>query len=219
MALMRSSKEVPEDAVILDELEATSYMWDLVTDWANPKDTWALRYAPGVLGGISAVSGLLINNHYRTKLKLGTYGYMSSVIPISVMPALMTALFHRHVISTGMLLMKNEACPICYEVKSAAIQLALGVGYPLVLGPASALMFASRYGTYRVPNLAEGPKVMFQFLRKMTKPLSGTLAFLTVTHFVASSVLTYFEMRNNFAVRRKMIEIENRIIAEQGEEN
>lgn len=39
-----------------------------------------------------------------------------------------------------MLLMKDEACPICYEVRSLAIQCGLGIAYPMVLGPLSALM-------------------------------------------------------------------------------
>ncbi|KAJ2949927.1 hypothetical protein O0L34_g11249 [Tuta absoluta] len=214
MALMKA-KEVPKDAVVMDELEATSYVWDIVTNWETTSDTWALRYTPAILGGLSAMSGMLINRHYRFKLKLGPYGYLSSVIPISIMPGLMTALFHRHLISTQMLLMKNDVCPVCYEVKSAALQLALGVGYPMVLGPASALMFANRYSTYRIPNLAEGPKGMFNFLRKITRPFNSTLAYLTAFHVFAVSVLTYFEMKNNIVLRSKLVEIENKLLAEQ----
>ncbi|KAI5632366.1 hypothetical protein NE865_14124 [Phthorimaea operculella] len=214
MALMKA-KEVPKDAVVMDELEATSYVWDIVTNWENTSDTWALRYTPAILGGLSAISGMLINKHYRFKLKLGTYGYLSSVIPISVMPGLLTALFHRHLISTQMLLMKNDVCPVCYEVKSTALQMALGVAYPMVLGPASSLMFANRYSTYRIPDLSDGPKVMFNFLRKITRPFNGTLAYLTAFQVAAVSFLTYYEMKNNVVLRTKLMEIENKLLAEQ----
>lgn len=74
--------------------------------------------------------------------------------------------------------------------------------------------FASRYCTYRVPGLMEGPKVVFQFIRKITRPLTGTLTALAALQFIASSAVTYFEMKNNFAMRKKMMEIEEKLLAE-----
>ncbi|CAB3223985.1 unnamed protein product [Arctia plantaginis] len=207
MALYRG-KEIPEDAVVLDELEATKYIWNVVSDWEHTADVWALRYASYILGGVSAVSGIMINRFYRGKLKLGTYGYFASVLPISAMPALLTAMFHRHLVSTDMLLMKRETCPICYELRSGAIQAGLGIGYPMVLGPLSALMLANRYNTARIPELVHGPRVMFKFLRKITKPFIGTLTFLAVSQLFISSALTYFEMRNIYLLRMKIMEIE-----------
>ncbi|XP_063621945.1 uncharacterized protein LOC134794158 [Cydia splendana] len=212
----RTVGEIPKDAVELTPVEATNYVWELISNWESFSDTWALRYGPVVLGGMSALSGVIINDHYRKKLKLGNFGFFSSVIPISLMPGLMTALFHRHLVSTEMLLMKQEACPICYELKSAAIQWGFGVAYPMVLGPTSALMFASRYSTYRVPNLIEGPKVMFEFLAKLTKPFYSTLVYMGAFQLVMSSVLTYFEMRNHITVRLKILEIEEKVMAERG---
>ncbi|KAI8422176.1 hypothetical protein MSG28_006084 [Choristoneura fumiferana] len=211
---LKQSREVPKDAVVLDEIEATNYVWEVVSNWDSLSDTWALRYAPMVLGGVSAISGIIINDHYRKKLKLGNFGFFSSVIPISIMPGLMTALFHRHTISTNMLLMKNEGCPVCYEIRSAVIQWGFGVAYPMVLGPTSALMFASRYSTYRVPNLAEGPKVVFGFLSKLTKPLHTTLVYMGAFQLVLSSVLTYFEMKNHISMSRKIEAIESKVLEE-----
>ncbi|KAJ8731009.1 hypothetical protein PYW08_002422 [Mythimna loreyi] len=207
MALMKS-KDVPEDAVVIDEIEATEYVWNIVSDWDSLSDTWALKYGPVVLGGINAFCGIMINRHFRNKLKLGPYGYFASVIPISLMPGVLTALFHRHLISTDLLLMKNQACPLCYEVRSAAIQTTLGIAYPMVLGPTSALMFAHRYDTYRVPDLREGPKVIFNFVRKLTRPFNNTLTIMVVGQVLASSIFTYYEMTNNLTLRGKLMEIE-----------
>ncbi|CAH0581100.1 unnamed protein product [Chrysodeixis includens] len=139
MALQKSQK-VPKDAVELDELQATEYVWDLVTDWKPISDTWALRYASFALGGLNALCGLMINSHYRNKLKLGNYGFFASSLPITIMPGVLTAMFHRHMVSTDLLLMKNEACPMCYEIRSGALQLSMGLLYPLILAPASSLM-------------------------------------------------------------------------------
>lgn len=53
-----------------------------------------------------------------------------------------------------MLLMKADVCPVCYELKSSVIQLGLGLGYPMVLGPVAALLvtylfyFYSRYNYF-----------------------------------------------------------------------
>lgn len=54
----------------------------------------AIKYGPGVLSGIGAISSFIINNHFRYKLKLGTYGRFSSYLSVVVTPALFTALFH-----------------------------------------------------------------------------------------------------------------------------
>ncbi|KAJ8721711.1 hypothetical protein PYW07_002486 [Mythimna separata] len=214
MALMKS-KDVPEDAVMIDELEATEYVWNIVSDWDSLADTWALKYGPVVLGGINALCGIVINRHYRNKLKLGPYGYFASVMPISIMPGVLTMLFHRHLISTDLLLMKNQQCPLCYEVRSAVIQTSLGIAYPMVLGPTSALMFAHRYNTYRVPDLKEGPKVVFNFVRKLTRPFNNTLTIMVIGQVIASSIFTYYEMTNNLTIRGKLMAIEAKVEKEK----
>ncbi|XP_068632822.1 transmembrane protein 126A [Battus philenor] len=213
MALIKSS-QIPKDAVVLTEVEAASYIWDVVNNWESLSDTWALRYAPAILGSINGVCGVLINSHYRKKLKLGTYGYFASVIPISLMPGVLTALFHRHLVSTDMLLMKTNACPLCYEMRSGITQVVLGSVYPMLLGPTSALMFATRYSTYRVPELRDGAKVIFKFLKSKTVSFTGTLTSMVAIQMVASSILTYYEMKNNISLKSKLMEIEKKVISE-----
>lgn len=40
MALMRTkSTAVPDDGVVMDEMEATTYVWDLVGNWKSMSDT------------------------------------------------------------------------------------------------------------------------------------------------------------------------------------
>lgn len=77
--------------------------------------------------------------------------------------------------------------------------------------------FANRYSTYRVPSLTEKPKELFKFLYQVAKPLRSTLVFFGVFQFVASSALTYYEIKNHLTVRRKVLELENRIREETAE--
>lgn len=71
---------------------------------------------------------------------------------------------------------------------------------------------ANKYNTCRVPDLREGLKVMFQFVWKLTKPLTGTLTTISIIQVAASSIITYFEMKNNINFRNKLIETENTVL-------
>jgi transmembrane protein 126A len=56
--------------------------------------SFTLRAGPGILGGIAALSSFAVNNHFRYKLKLGTYGRMSSYLSVVCIPAVISMLFH-----------------------------------------------------------------------------------------------------------------------------
>ncbi|CAH2991424.1 unnamed protein product [Chilo suppressalis] len=215
MVLMKSKENVPKDAVLLTEEDAIKYAWDFVDGWKTPSDVWALRFGPFILGGINAISGLIINNHFRNKLKLGPYGFLSSAIPISLMPGILTPLFHRYIVSTDMLLMKAETCPLCYEIRSTVLQLGLGVVYPMLLAPTTAMMLSHRYATARIPELYDGPRVIVKFVSKLARPLQGTVATLAGLQVVSSALITYFEMRNILSIRREVMEIERKLENEE----
>lgn len=98
-----------------------------------------MRFSPGILGALGAVTGVLVNNHYRTRLRLGQFGYVSSYVPIVVLPAIMASLFHRTFIQSLILLPKGE-CPLCLQVRAAAIQGFFGTVYPSLLAPLASYM-------------------------------------------------------------------------------
>lgn len=58
---------------------------------------WSLHYGYGILGACSALSGMYVNNYFRSRLRLHTYGRVSSYLPVVALPALMSALFHQQV--------------------------------------------------------------------------------------------------------------------------
>jgi len=58
---------------------------------------WPFRYGFGILGACSALSGLYINSYFRNRLRLHSYGRVSSYLPLVVLPSIMSALFHHQV--------------------------------------------------------------------------------------------------------------------------
>lgn len=109
----KASEEIPEGAVMLNETQAIRYQMNIIQNWEKFSDVWvslnfllfwflnekflfsfALRAGPGILGAMSAVSAFVINNHFRVRLKLGTYGRMSSYLSVVCIPACFATLFH-----------------------------------------------------------------------------------------------------------------------------
>lgn len=72
----------------------------VINTWEPPSQIWALTRGPAVLGVASAMSGIYINNIFRRKLRLGTYGQFSTYLPNAVIPTMMTIGFHKTVRSS-----------------------------------------------------------------------------------------------------------------------
>lgn len=88
---------------------------------------------------MGAVGGMLINNFYRSRLRLGKFGYIGSYVPIAVLPAVMTTFVHRGYVQARILLEK-DSCPMCLQLRAAAVQGFLGTVYPAILAPLAAYM-------------------------------------------------------------------------------
>lgn len=99
----------------------------------------SINYGPGVLGALGAVAGMYVNEHYRNRLRLGKFGYIGSTIPIVLLPAIMTTLYNRTFIQPRILL-QSDQCPLCLQIKAAAVQCLLGTGYPALLAPLASYM-------------------------------------------------------------------------------
>lgn len=95
------------------------------------------------MGAFGAVSGIIINNHYRNKLKLGNYGRLSSYLPIVVLPAIGSSIVHTTFIQPEFMLNK-QPCAICTQIKGGLVQASLAVAYPMVLAPLASFMVRAR---------------------------------------------------------------------------
>ncbi|EDW78148.1 uncharacterized protein Dwil_GK24843 [Drosophila willistoni] len=212
MALARARPDqLPKDAVIITEDQALKYQWKIITAWDKLGDVWALRYSSGVLSAMAAVTGAYINNHYRTKLRLGNQGRLSSYLPIVAVPAIFTMLTHKFFIQRPILINPMGECPVCIQVRSAAFQTGLGVVYPTILAPFAAFMFATRCYTYRLPSITENPREVFMLWRKFTRPLAPVLGSILAFHALLAMFLTGREEKENFGIMLRLKEIEHEL--------
>jgi Transmembrane protein 126 len=85
------------------------------------------------------MSTVFINNHYRTKLKLGRYGQIASYIPIVAFPGVLSMLFHKAFVQPSMILRKDQ-CLVCVQTRAATLQNVMALGLPLLLAPLAAFM-------------------------------------------------------------------------------
>ncbi|XP_052851047.1 uncharacterized protein LOC128261404 [Drosophila gunungcola] len=212
MALSRAkTDDLPKDAVVITEDQALKYQWKIITAWDKMGDVWSLRYGPGILSALAAGTGAYINNHYRTKLRLGGHGRLSSYLPIVAVPAIFTMLAHKFFIQRPILLNPLGECPVCIQVRSAFFQTGLGIVYPTILAPFAAFMFATRCYTYRIPSITESPREVFQLWRKITRPIVPALGTIICLQALITMFLTGQEDKQNFNLMLRMREIEHQL--------
>ncbi|XP_055382565.1 uncharacterized protein LOC129612812 [Condylostylus longicornis] len=201
--LKKKFEELPEDAVIISQEQAYNYQLKLIHNWDKLSEVWALRFGPGVLGAIGGLSGIYINKHFRTKLKLGNYGKFSTYLPIVILPALFSTINHKVSIQKSIIL-QSEMCPVCIQMRAAGFQVGLGTIYPAVIAPFATLMFATRHYTYRLPSITEQPKEVFKLIAKFSKPLSGFIAGSAIVSMLVAMYITYLEMKQYYSLQEKL---------------
>ncbi|XP_055909169.1 uncharacterized protein LOC129944034 [Eupeodes corollae] len=213
MALSRNTlSEIPKDAVELSPEEAVMYQWKIIGNWEKSSEVWALNYAPEILGVCGTFTGIYMNNYFRGKLKLGQYGKLSTYLPIVVLPAITTLIYHKFFIQKELLLEPFQ-CPTCLQLRAAAFQTCLGVIYPSLLAPIASFMFATRHYTFRLPSVTEKPMEVVALLRKMTKPIVPTIGAVISFHALLAMYITFKETQQYINVQKKMVQLEADIIA------
>lgn len=165
---------------------------------------------------MATCTGIFVNNHYRNKLKLGTYGRFSTYLPIVVIPALFTLSCHKFFVQRYILLDPIAECPTCLQMRAAAFQTGFGVVYPTLLAPFAACMFATRHFTYRLPSITEKPLEVFQLIKKFTKPIVPVLGSILIGQSLVTIYLTYKEQEQNLKVLMKMKKFEQQVEQELG---
>ncbi|XP_049534276.1 uncharacterized protein LOC125950376 [Anopheles darlingi] len=214
MALLhKKGSEIPADAVRLSEDEAVNYFRGLVRGWEHQGEVWPMLYTPGILGASTVATGFYLNNHFRTALRLGSYGRLSSYLPAVALPAIMASLFHGLFVQPDVILRRN-ACPVCLQTRAAAVQAGLSIAYPLLLVPLSSFMFATRHFTYRLPSITEQPKAVLQVFRKITGPITLPLTLLLSFNVALSIFLTGKEFETVHRINIRLLELERHLESE-----
>ncbi|KAL1123398.1 hypothetical protein AAG570_002478 [Ranatra chinensis] len=193
---------VPSDAVRLSREEAAEKQWNFIKNWKSSWDVWPFTYGVGSLSLATAVSSLMISNHYRKKLKLRHYGRISMFIPTAFIPSVLIVILHSKFV-TEEILLQNE-CPVCIQMRAVVMQTVGGIIYPAAISPFAAFGYSTVYGTYRVPlfkreNLGE----IYDLWRKLSRPLQSRLLFMWAAHVGLAAAITNAEAKSLFRIYKK----------------
>lgn len=77
----------PEGTVEISPAKVVAFYSIVVRDWERWQDVWSMTQAPGIFGTVAGVSGYIINMSMRRKFRVMEYGYFSSALPTSIIPA------------------------------------------------------------------------------------------------------------------------------------
>ncbi|XP_044761106.1 uncharacterized protein LOC123318528 [Coccinella septempunctata] len=208
MALLKSKfSEMPADAVQLTEFEAIQYQTKIMKNWKNKSDVFAFNYATLSLSWAGATTGMYLNNYYRNKLKLHTFGRFISVVPMVILPGFLPYLLHCEMILPDLVL-GSTGCPICIEARASCIQAFTGFLLPAALTPLSAFSLSHTRATYDIPYLHKEPMKVFKLYVKLTKPIANVMLAIVLGQMLLASGVTYFEAKSINTVKRKLSELE-----------
>lgn len=84
----------PENARIVSEDRIAGFYEVVVRTWKPQYEIWALAYGPQILGVAGALSGWYGNMYFRKKLRLKSYGFLTTYLPNTVLPFLAVHAFH-----------------------------------------------------------------------------------------------------------------------------
>ncbi|XP_030768107.1 uncharacterized protein LOC115891703 [Sitophilus oryzae] len=208
-----SSKDLPKDAKVLTEEQALGFQIEIIKKWPSRLEVAALRYGPFLLGAASVYTGVFLNSHFRKKLMLFHYGKLSTYLPIVVLPAASSLLYHYEFVLKDIVLMKTP-CPTCIELRSAAFQALFGVIFPLILAPLGCAAVSQRYKTYYLPDPKNDPKLAFNEFKSFFKPISKKVWYMFLAHAFLGSALSYFEIRDIININKKLSIPEDELLSE-----
>ncbi|XP_074529563.1 transmembrane protein 126A [Halichoeres trimaculatus] len=154
-------------------------------------------YGPAYLGGNGALAGLISNSLFRRALNI-RQAFISSALPMAVLPFLTTLALYNAAVSTP-LLQGNLNCPTCATIRGALVGV-VGAGlYPIMLAAPMNLGLASLYSTSPLPE--KGARIRFAV--DLCRPI---LRKMRVVLVLQAFFGTYLASRN-FKTYTKLAEI------------
>ncbi|KAJ8947940.1 hypothetical protein NQ318_020841, partial [Aromia moschata] len=92
-----------------------------------------------------------------------------------------------------LLLLKQEQCPICMEMRAAVVQAGAGCLMPLILSPITSIGLVHRFGTFNMPFITKEPLEVLKLLRKQIKPIKNVLLGIFIGQALLASAVTYLK--------------------------
>ncbi|XP_071532967.1 transmembrane protein 126A isoform X1 [Panulirus ornatus] len=203
---MEKSFHRPAGVVHGVEQEELSEIITFLRKWKPNSDVFAIKYYPFALSALSVGSAAFINAHYRKAVKLRNSGFLTSLLPVIMLPSIASSLMH-HQLVQGPFLLQKVQCPLCIELRGGMVQLFCGFIYPMVLAPLAAFQLATRLYTYPLPSVFK-PKAWLKEYIKLSRPIQHKVYLLAGIQIAAGMAWTHWEAQNLFTVISKLSDME-----------
>lgn len=127
---------------------------------------------------------------------------MTCYMPSVGLSALSTFAFH-HIIISGDIV-AARSCPLCIQTKASLIQLAIGVGYPIIAASSVCFFTAEKLLTYPIPPLFRAPKEVFALFGKIILKTPRPYLVISALHLIATSFITYEKQKSFFKIDHEL---------------
>lgn len=207
MSVFISSKNVSEKPVGAIEVrkdQVAAFYEVVVETWENKNEIWALSYGAPILGVAGALSGWYGNAYFRKRLKLRNFGFFSTYLPNTVLPFLIVSGIQATFVQRNIYL-DPYGCSLCKGTRAAVVQVGLGMLQPLILVPASSLLFATRHFTYRIPSPIHNRREFLKFLIQLYKPLKIPMGINVALQIMIAFFITHVQENQFFYLQNAIV--------------
>jgi len=182
-----SSADLPEGAVLVTREQVLMKYYDVLSNWRPRKDVWPYTVGFGALAAIACSTAYTVSFTLRLRLKVGPSS-MGSHIPTMVLPLLGVGSLHHGMVQVPLML-REEPCLTCMQVRAMSIQAACGWVLPCSLAYLSSVVTANAKSAMKIPGLFDFKK-MTPFMAKIIKPYKPVYVGLLVLNVLAAYFVT-----------------------------
>jgi len=177
-----SPKDVPSHAVVMTPEAALEWQIARLDQWSPKRDTFIVRYFPGILVAGAGLSGIYYANPVRQKLMLRNNAKFLAVVSMAAIAGTMSAMGHIEYVLSDVLIGKHE-CRLCIPARSGILQVITGAMVPAFLAPFISITSAISYQTYPVPNFLDFQEYKY-FVSRLIKPLKRRFFIMAAVQFL-----------------------------------
>lgn len=163
-----------------------------------------MKYGSYVLGGCSALSGLVFCLGLRNLMLLRRLPKSLMFIPSTGIPFVTTAIGQDQFVAQDIAL-GITGCTSCLGIRTSIIQLTAGLIQPLGLALCSASVMAKYYATYPLPNLKDYGTLL-KVYQKMLQTMKGPILTLGLTNVLIAIAMQKSQFSSILKVNRKILE-------------
>lgn len=192
--IRNAGESEPKNKAFATKQEVIAEQYHIVRNWKPKSDVWPLTAGRSILISAAVVSSLYINQRFRARLKIRSYGSIPTMIGLTISPAAVTAILHTEFVMNRLLVL-DIPCSLCMESESALAQVCGGVFLPLILAPIANFSITAGSGVYNVPHVSD-PRGMFRTIMSAYQPLIPKIAMIFTFHALLAGFITYLEIKS-----------------------